>query len=297
MAPGTDKYEFNATERDGDLKGYSYLYTVISLLNNNYIPFNASVSGSGSDLVKTEIFNELNIYYLGIGISKNMDPVQKSVKITLTQEDSGKTVEINKVIKPYMKPIYTFDVEKTGENSYVVTSLANQNEFVDFSIDIIGEGKELVSVERDERRNELLRVSLGVNNGEFDLPYVIVLTQNESGNKREINGVVKKSVTDPDPGTMVMPEIWQEVVGVSPSYTLRLRWSNYDEMKSYSGDQLNVNLSISIPVDPNTTGGKLIMDTTNRKVVLIKDNILEIPINSPYGKPETFPFPIYKFQG
>ena len=80
--------------------------------------------------------------------------------------------------RPYMKPIYTFDVEKTGENRYVVTSLANQSEFVDFSIDVIGEGKELVSVERDERRNELLRVSLGVNNGDTDLPYVITLTQN-----------------------------------------------------------------------------------------------------------------------
>lgn len=197
VVPKEKRYEFSATESVGSLKGYSYLYTVISLLNNNYVPFNVSVYGDGSDLVKTEIFNELNAYYLGIGISKNMDPVQKSVKITLTQEGSGKKVEINKIIKPYVKPIYTFDVEKTGENRYVVTSLANQKDFVDFNVDVSGEGKRLVSVDRNERRKELLRVSLGVNNGDTDLPYVITLTQNESGNKRKINGVVKKAGVTP----------------------------------------------------------------------------------------------------
>ena len=177
---------------------------------------------------------------------------------------------------------------------------------------ISGEGKEYIKcvfldkihqeVAENSNKKHYLYIQHLENKTGKDLPYVIRLTQNESGKELVIERVVKSATSPtpepkPDPDVKVMPEVWKEIVGVSPRYTLRLRWSNYDEMKSYSGDQLNVNLSISTPADPNTTGGKQIMETTDRHVVLERDNILEMPINSLYGKPKVSIAPFYKEGG
>ena len=294
---GVDWYQFNATEETGDLKGYTYLYSVDSKKRDADVPYNVIVGCSGASLVETKIFKEGLNSYLGVNVQDNVSSDPKIFKLTLTQEGSGKELKFFKSIPSLRISKGTFIVEELEENTYFIISRGLDGKIINANVDVSGAGRDLITLDFDKKMIGLFRVFFKENNSGKDLPYVITITQEGSGKKREINGVVKKSVTDPDPGTMVMPEIWQEVVGVSPSYTLRLRWSNYDKMKANGDEQLNVNLDISIPVDPNTTGGKLIMNTTNRKVVLIKDNILEIPINSPYGKPETFPFPIYKFQG
>lgn len=264
-----------------------------------------SVGGDGADLV---VVNKRE-GGVDIHIEDNTSDSAKNWSVILTQEESGKTIELGGVIKG-IEYIFRKDRDSLmpNEKNYVITSTRNGS-FIDYKMAISGGGKEYIKcrfldrihqeVAESSNKKHYLFIQHLENSTGKDLPYVITLTQDRTGRKLEINGVVKKAISpdpnpepDPDPDVKVMPEVWKEIVGVSPRYTLRLRWSNYDEMKSYSGDQLNVNLSISTPADPNTTGGKQIMETTDRHVVLERDNILEMPINSSYGKPEVIALPI-----
>lgn len=189
--PMVDKYEFEASEEFGDLKGFSYLYRVNSLHNLTYQPFKVSVTGSARDLVKTEIFNELNQGYLGLRVDKNTEPLKRDIWITLKQEDSGKELKLYKEIssKPYVP--YTFKVEKEERgDGYRVTSEDLLGNFIGYDIDVSGDGKKFVDIERDQRRNYLFYVSIKENKTLSDLNYVITLTQHKSGKKLEIKGVV-----------------------------------------------------------------------------------------------------------
>lgn len=273
-----------------------------------------TVSGDGADLVEVRKREGGVDILIGHNASENA----KGWSVTLTQEESSKTIELGGVIngKEYIfrKDRETGIIQPNEKNfKYVITSTCN-GAFIDYKMSISGEGKEYIKcvfldkihqeVAENSNKKHYLYIQHLENKTGKDLPYVITLTQNESGKELVIERVVKSATSpnpepkpDPDPDVKVMPEVWKEIVGVSPRYTLRLRWSNYDEMKSYSGDQLNVNLSISTPADPNTTGGKQIMETTDRHVVLERDNILEMPINSLYGKPKVSIAPFYKEGG
>ena len=273
-----------------------------------------AIEGNGADLI--EIIRHKD----GFEIKKkaNNSPEEKQYLFYIIQAESGKKLGFTGSIegKEYVfrKDRETGIIQPNEKNfKYVITSTCNGS-FVNYKMTISGEGKEYIKcrfldrihqevAENSDKKHYIYIQHLENSTGK-DLPYVITLTQDRTGRKLEINGVVKKAISpdpnpepDPDPDVKVMPEVWQEIVGVAPRYTLRLRWSNYDEMKSYSGDQLNVNLSISTPADPNTTGGKQIMETTDRHVVLERDNILEMPINSLYGKPEVRIAPFYKEGG
>lgn len=273
-----------------------------------------SVGGDGADLVVVRKRDG----GVDIKVGDNMSEQDKNWSVVLTQEESGKTIELGGVIngKEYIfrKDREAGIIQPNEKNfKYVITSTCNGS-FIDYKIAISGEGKEYIKcvfldkihqeiAENSDKKHYLYIQHLENKTGK-DLPYVITLTQNESGKELVIERVVKSATSpnpdpepEPDPDVKVMPEVWKEIVGVSPNYILRLRWSNYDEMKTYSGDQLNVNLSISTPADPNTTGGKQIMETTDRHVVLERDNILEMPINSLYGKPEVRIAPFYKEGG
>lgn len=267
-----------------------------------------SVSGDGADLVTINKRDGGVDILIGNNTSEN----RKSWSVTLMQEESGKTIELGGGIygKEYVfrKDREAGVVQPNEKNfKYVITSTCNGS-FIDYKMAISGEGKEYIKcvfldkihqevAENSDKKHYLYIQHLENKTGK-DLPYVISLTQNESGKELVIERVVKSAISpDPDPDVKVMPEVWKEIVGVAPKYTLRLRWSNYDEMKSYSGNQLNVNLMISTPTNPYTTGGTSKMETTNRKVVLVRDNILEMPINSSYGKPEVIALPIYNEGG
>lgn len=268
-----------------------------------------AIEGDGADLI--EIIRHKD----GFEIKKkaNNSPEEKQYLFYIIQTESGKKVGFTGTIKGkeyvFRKDRETGIIQPNEKNfKYVITSTCN-GAFIDYKMSISGEGKEYIKcrfldrihqeVAENSNKKHYLYIQHLENKTGRDLPYVITLTQNESGKELVIERVVKSATSpnpkpepEPDPDVKVMPEVWKEIVGVSPRYTLRLRWSNYDEMKSYSEDQLNVKLSISTPADPNTTGGEQVMETTDRYVILKRDNILEMPINSSYGKPEVIARPI-----
>lgn len=212
-----DLYEFSAFEESKDLKGYTYLYSIVSKKEKSDVPYEVAITGSGSNLVETKIFKEGSDNYLGINVESNVSDTPKIFKITLTQQGSGKVLKYYKFIESLRMSRGAFFVEELDENVYFVVSRDKLNSYLDFDVDITGEGRDLVTLDFDRSIKGLFKVSHGVNRGEKDLPYVITLIQYTTGKKCEINGVVKKSTdtfTEPDAGNEVVEEPKKRWLGV-----------------------------------------------------------------------------------
>lgn len=168
-----------------------------------------TVSGDGADLVEVRKREGGVDILIGHNASENA----KGWSVTLTQEESSKTIELGGVIngKEYIfrKDRETGIIQPNEKNfKYVITSTCN-GAFIDYKMSISGEGKEYIKcvfldkihqeVAENSNKKHYLYIQHLENKTGKDLPYVISLTQNESGRKLEINGVVKKdSVTSGD---------------------------------------------------------------------------------------------------
>lgn len=188
---GIDWYKFSATESTGDLKGYTYLYLVESKKRDADVPYNVIVGCSGASLVETKIFKEGLNNYLGVDVQDNVSQDPKIFKLTLRQEVSGKELKFFKFVPSLRISRGTFIVEEVDENTYFIISRGLDGKIINGSVDVSGEGRDLITLDFDKKMPGLFRVFFKENKSGKDLPYVITITQEGSGKKREINGVVK----------------------------------------------------------------------------------------------------------
>lgn len=166
-----------------------------------------AIEGNGADLI--EIIRHRD----GFEIKKkvNHSPEEKQYLFYIIQAESGKKIGFSGTIegKEYVfrKDREAGIIQPNEKNfKYVITSTCNGS-FVNYKMTISGEGKEYIKcvfldkihqeVAENSNKKHYIYIQHLENSTGKDLPYVISLTQNESGRKLEINGVVKKDSVTP----------------------------------------------------------------------------------------------------